>query len=223
MENMLSTPNMINVLNAAKTLEPRWRTPNQARQDLGLGVNIWEFASDDDPHIVLSAAGDYMTKEALAAIDLLKNDRPDIRVRFVNILSLTSCGLGGSGTCVTRPQFDQLFTTDKPTIFNFHGYPETLKSILFEYVDEGHKRFSVHGYTENGSTTTPFDMHVRNKTSRYDLLIDAYSKLAEFGMMSREDADGLITKYKNKMDENTAYIKHNGVDLPEIDAWLWNR
>lgn len=223
LEYMLSTPNMINVLNAAKTLEPRWRTPNQARQDLGLGVNIWDFASDDDPQIVISAAGDYMTKEALAAIDLLKQDRPDVRVRFVNILSLTTCGFGGNGTCVTKAQFDQLYTNDKPAIFNFHGYPETLKAILFEYVEGSTNRFSVHGYTENGSTTTPFDMHVRNKTSRYDLLIDAWQKLAEYGVVSREEADGLVMKYRNKIDENTAYIKQHGLDLPEIDEWQWNR
>lgn len=223
LESMLSTPNMINVLNAAKTLEPRWRTPDQARQDLGLGVNIWDFASQDDPHIVFSAAGDYMTKESLAAINLLHQDLPEIRTRFVNILTLTSKRLGAAGRTLDQSQFDQLFPNDKPAIFNFHGYPETLKSILFDYAGRGFFRLSVHGYIEHGSTTTPFDMHVRNKTSRYDLLIDAYDKLAEYGFIERELADSLMTKYKNKITENTAYIMQNGLDLPEIDEWTWNQ
>lgn len=225
LEKMLSSVNNINVLNAAKTLEPRWRTPEQARQDLAMGINIWEFASDENPELVISAAGDYMTKEALAAISLLKNDLPEIRIRFVNIVSLTSCGFGGDGTCMPTQQFEQIFTKDKPVIFNFHGYPETLKSILFDYDggSSGLKRFKVKGYIENGSTTTPFDMHVRNKTSRYDLVIDALEKLSEWRSLEMSLADNLIAKYQDKIAQNTAYIKIHGLDMPEIDQWVWNQ
>jgi xylulose-5-phosphate/fructose-6-phosphate phosphoketolase len=222
LEESLSSTNKINVIVAGKTLEPRWLTPEMARQGLRSGLMIWDFASDDDPQIVLTAAGDYMTKESLAAIDLIKADKPDIRIRFVNIMSLTSCGLGAAGTCVTTMEFERLFTADKPIIANFHGYPETLKSIMFDYTSNS-SRFDIRGYVENGSTTTPFDMHVRNKTDRYSLVIGIVEKLAENGDIERGEADHIITKYKNKIDENTSYIKQNGVDLPEIDEWQWTR
>ncbi|MBC7943092.1 phosphoketolase family protein [Candidatus Saccharibacteria bacterium] len=222
LEQCLSSTDKINIIVAGKTLEPRWLTPHEARNQLRQGLSIWEFASDDDPHIVMSAAGDYMVKETLAAIDLVKNDRPDIRLRFVNIMSLTSCGLGASGLCITSSEFESIYTSDKPIIINFHGYPETLKSILFRYVNDP-RRCIVHGYVESGSTTTPFDMHVRNKTSRYDLVIDVFTRARDQGVISQDDADGLIMKYRNKIEENTGYIKENGIDLPEIDAWQWNR
>lgn len=223
-ERVLSSTRQINVIIGAKTLEPRWLTPELARKGIEQGVMKWDFASDDDPQIVLSAAGDYMTKESLAAIDIIKQEKPDVRVRFVNIMSLTSCGLGGAGTCLTDMQFKDLFTTDKPVIFNFHGYPETLKSILYDYIDDDNVgRFDVHGYVENGSTTTPFDMHVRNQTSRYDLVIIAFEKLAYTNQMSWDEANPMIEKYKNKINENTEYIKTHGVDMAEIDAWQWTR
>lgn len=222
LEQALSSERKINVICAGKTLEPRWLTIDQARQNLRSGIATWDFASDSDPHVVVAAAGDYMTKEALAAIDIVKSELTDIRLRFVNILSLTSCGLGGAGVCVTPMEFNAHFTEDKPVVVNFHGYPETLKAIVFDYTEKP-KRFSIHGYIESGSTTTPFDMHVRNKTSRYDIAIDIFEKASTQGVLSYEEAQGLIIKYRNKIDENTAYIKQAGVDLPEIDAWVWNR
>ncbi len=222
LEQTLSSQRQINVIVAGKTFEPRWLTVDQARQNVRAGVSTWDFASDPDPQLVFAAAGDYLTKEALAAIDIIKTERPDVRLRFVSVMSLTSCGLGGAGVCVTPMAFHSLFTEDKPVIFNFHGYPETIKAIVFDYTAHP-RRFSIHGYVESGSTTTPFDMHVRNKTSRYDLVIEGFEKLAEQGVISHEDAQNLTVKYRNKIDENTAYIKQHGVDMPEIDAWVWNR
>jgi len=158
----------------------------------------------------------------LAAIDIVKSDRPDLRLRFVNIMALSSSGLGCSGMSITQTEFDELFTSDKPVICNFHGFPETLKSILYNYADPP-KRINVHGYIENGSTTTPFDMHVRNHTSRYDLAIEVFEKAEEQGLLTRHEADELVIKYRDKIDENTTYIKRHGLDLPEIDAWQWKR
>lgn len=222
LERCLSSTNKINVIVAGKTLEPRWLTPHQARQDLKQGISIWDFASDDDPQIILSAAGDYMVKEALAAIDIAKTERPDLRLRFVNIMSLSSQGLGSSELDTPVSKFNELYTTDKPVIFNFHGYPETLASIIFNYVDNP-RRCDIHGYVENGSTTTPFDMHVRNHTSRYDLVVNIFDRAAEQNILPADEASRLATKYRDKINQNTAYIKDNGVDLPEIDAWQWNR
>lgn len=224
MERCLSSTQEINVVIAAKTLEPRWLTVDNAKKCLQEGASIWGFASDEDPQIVLSAAGDYMTKESLAAIDLVKQDRPDLRIRFVNIMSLGSGKIGGVGATVDQARFDELFTTDKPVIFNYHGYPETLKAIIYDYANSySDDRFDVHGYVENGSTTTPFDMHVRNQTSRYDLAIAIYAKLANSGQISWDEAEPLMKKYQDKITENTEYIKVHGIDLEEIDSWQWNR
>jgi hypothetical protein len=113
-----------------------------------------------DKILVFSAAGEYLTKESLAAIKILKKETPNVRVRFVNILEISAIGIGNQLCQVPLYEFNEYFTEDKPVIFNFHGYPETLKQMLFDHQD-GSGRFFVHGYTENGSTTTPFDLHLR--------------------------------------------------------------
>ena len=222
LEQTLSSTKMINVIVAGKTLEPRWLTPEKAKQHVREGLGIWDFASDDDPDIVLAAVGDYPTKEVLAAIDLAKTEVPELRIRCVNINTLTNCGLGSSGTCLTRDGFMHYFTTDKPVIINFHGYPETIKSILFNYVLHP-ERFTIRGYVEEGSTTTPFDMHVRNETSRYHMVMEIFERMILEERVSEEQGRAIIDKYQAKIDENTRYIIKHGIDLPEIDAWQWNR
>jgi xylulose-5-phosphate/fructose-6-phosphate phosphoketolase len=222
LEYALGTTQQINVIVAGKTQEPRWLTPELAQKQLHAGIMTWDFASDDEPDLILAGIGDYTTKEIMAAVDIVKTERPNMRLRVVNISSLTSCGLGQGGTCVTPDEFNRQFTTDKPVICNFTGYPETLKAILFDYADMP-RRFSVHGYIESGSTTTPFDMHVRNQTSRYDLAIEAFEKLAFMGKLEHDEAGALMAKYRHKIEQNTAYIIENGVDMPEIDTWVWHR
>lgn len=223
LEHCMSTTRQINIIVAGKTLEPRWLTPEQAKKQLETGLAMWDFASEDNPDVVLTAAGDYLTKEALAAVSIVKQEWPDIRLRFVNIMSLTSCGLGQSGMCLTHEGFNLLFTPDKPVIANFHGYPETLKAIIFDYIGSSPQRFSIHGYIESGSTTTPFDMHVRNRTSRYHLAIEVFEKMSTTGRIPYEEAQHIVKKYEQKIADNTEYIKKNGVDMPEIDAWQWTR
>lgn len=224
LEHVLGTKRKINVLVAGKTLEPRWLTPELARRQIAESMMTWDFASDKDPDIILAGVGDYPTKEALAAIDLAKQEYPDVRLRFINISSLTSSGsshgFGICGDCVSKQEFFNQFLTNKPVICNFHGYPDTLKSILFNYVANP-KRFDIRGYIEQGSTTTPFDMHVRNRTSRYHLVIAIFEKLLAIEKVPRDIAQDIILKYRKKIDENTAYIKQNGVDMPEIDQWQW--
>ena len=182
----------------------------------------WDFASDPDPDIVLLGIGDYPTKEIIAAVDLAKRSMPGVALRVVNVSSLTSCGLGSSGMCVSQAEFDRQFTASSPVICNFHGYPETLKSILFSYIDNP-KRFTVRGYVESGSTTTPFDMHVRNHTSRYHLAMEIARRALEVGKITSEQSAQLIQHYQKKIDDNTAYIKIHGVDNPEIEEWTWTR
>lgn len=220
LEHMLGTTRQINILVAGKTQEPRWLTPELAQKSLVGGMMTWDFASDDNPDVILAGVGDYTTKEVLAAISVVKQERPDARLRCINISSLTSCGFGQGGTCVSQEEFDRQFTLDKPVVLNFHGYPETIKAILFNYANTT-RRFDIRGYVESGSTTTPFDMHVRNKTSRYHLAMAIYQRLAEIGRLPFEEAQHLIKKYQALIDQNTEYIKQYGVDMPEIDAWQW--
>ena len=220
MEKMLSSTRQINVVVAGKTQEPRWLTPDLARQQLKTGITTWDFASDNDPDVVLAGIGDYPTKEVMAAIDLAKREWPEIRLRCVNISSITGRGFGQAQNCISEEEFNNQFTTDKPVICNFHGYPETLEAILFKYINDA-SRFDVRGYIEQGSTTTPFDMHARNKTSRYDLIIAIFSRLIESGRISDADGQVIIDKYRQKLADNIEYIKINGIDTPEIDNWIW--
>lgn len=224
MKTCLESKNQINIIVAGKTVEPRWLEPKAAERDLQAGISIWDFASEENPDIVFSAAGEYLTKEALAAIKILKEEAPEIKSRFVNILEMSAIGIGNSLCRVPLYTFEEYYTKDKPVIFNFHGYPETLKQLLFDHVVEnqsGSSRFKVHGYIENGSTTTPFDLHLRNKTSRYDLAIEAFTLLAEHGSLSTAKAESLIDSYNKKIAAHHDYIMDHGVDPEEIENWRW--
>jgi len=221
LEKVISSKNKINIIIAGKTLEPRWLTVPLARKELERGLMIWDFASDENPDIVISGIGDYMTKECLAAIDILKTEAPEIRIRFVNIMELSAFGIGNSKHRLLENDFASYFTSDKPVIFNFHGYPGTLESMLFH--QKNPNRFSVHGYIENGSTTTPFDMHVRNKTSRYHLVIEAVKLMGNRGVLPKDKADGISERYNQKLVAHHDYIKEHGLDPDEIETWQWKR
>jgi xylulose-5-phosphate/fructose-6-phosphate phosphoketolase len=220
LRHCLASKNGINIIVAGKTLEPRWLTVELAEKEWGRGLMTWDFASDPDPDLVMSAVGDYLTKEALAAIDLVKTETPEIRLRFVNIMELSALGLGVP-SCLVPHVFEDYFTPDKPVIFNFHGYPQTLKQILFDY--DGNERFSVHGYIENGSTTTPFDMQVRNGTDRYHLAIEVFTTLAARGRLKKDKAEALRRKYEQKLQNHRRYIEKFGIDPEEIANWQWTR
>ncbi len=222
LEKTLSSHNQINVICAGKTQEPRWVTTDFAKKTLDEGLAIWKFASEDKPDIVFVGIGDYMTKEALAALDLLKTELPKVRSRFVNVTTLSWSGFGSGGNVLGHNDFKNYFTEDKPVIINYHGYPQTIKQILFDYAEHP-SRFSVHGYEESGSTTTPFDMYVRNHTSRYDLLIQAAKMLLEHKTIDQKVSAALIAKYEQKLVAHREFIKVNGVDPEEIDEWTWKR
>jgi len=220
LEKTLSSRNEVNIIVAGKTLEPRWLTPELAKESLERGIMTWEFASDENPDIVLCATGDYLTKETLAAITLIKQELPKVKIRFVNIVELTSIGIGNRECRAPFSDFTDYFTHDRPVIFNFHGYPETLKQFLFD-VGEDTRRFSVHGYIENGSTTTPFDMHVRNETDRYNLVKKAVKMLLSHESITKEEAEKVTRKYDKKLTDHTEYIKTHGVDPDEVENWRW--
>lgn len=218
-KHCLESEGIINIIVAGKTVEPRWLTTELAEKELKQGMMIWDFASEKNPDIVFSAAGDYLTKECLACIDLIKKECPEIKIRFVSIMELGA--LSREAMHKKGDKFEKYFTEDKPIIFNYHGYPSNLRSILMEHTHP--ERFRVHGYTENGSTTTPFDMHVRNKTSRYHLLIEALKMLSDRKVVSKEKALKIINDYENKLKEHSKYITKYGVDPEEIEHWTWKR
>ncbi|MCA9340439.1 MAG: phosphoketolase family protein, partial [Candidatus Saccharibacteria bacterium] len=176
-ERMMKSTKEINVLVCEKRPLPVWRTIDEVKRDMEDGVAIWDFASDEDPHMVFAAAGDYPTLEALAAISLVRQMVPAMRMRFVNISSLSALGIGNSSCRVLRHDFKHYFTEEQPVLVNFHGYPQTMKQVLFDYA-QNPDRFIVHGYEESGSTTTPFDMMVRNRVDRYHLAMEAFAKAA---------------------------------------------
>jgi len=216
----LASKNEINVIVVGKRPVPCWRTPAEAKQDIVEGLQIWNFASDEDPHMVFSAVGDYLTRETLAAVSILKKEIPDMRIRFVNISSLSTLGMGHARCNVLAHDIEYYFTKDKPVLINFHGYPQTMKQVLFDYGCEA-TRFSIHGYEERGSTTTPFDMMVRNHTDRYNLVMKGVEEMVKQGVITEQIKTDLIAKYTDKLTKHKAYIIEHGDDPKEITDWIW--
>ena len=214
LDKIYSSTNTINAVVAGKQEQKLWRNLNQAQADVASGAAIWSELSDDDPDGVLVAAGDYVLSEAVQARELIKQELPDVRVRFVYVSSLTCGAIGHHDHQLDQAEFEQIFTADRPIIFNFHGYPETIKAILFNYLTTN--RASIHGYREQGSTTTPFDMMVRNRTSRWHLLMATVEAFVKTGQLSTDKRDQIFAKYHQKITEHVDYIKQHGVDLPEI-------
>jgi xylulose-5-phosphate/fructose-6-phosphate phosphoketolase len=219
---MMASTKEINVLVCEKRPLPVWRTLAEAEKDIEEGVSIWDFASDDNPHMVFAAAGDYPTLEALAAMSLVREYVPAMRMRFVNIFSLSALGMGNSQCRVLRHHFEHYFTNDKPVLVNFHGYPQTMKQVLFDYTSHL-ERFIVHGYEESGSTTTPFDMMVRNRVDRYHLAMEAFAKAAEQNVITETEAQSLISDFQEKLAAHRAYVIEHGEDLPDITNWVWRQ
>jgi len=219
--HMMASTREINVMVCEKRPLPVWRTLAQAEADLQAGASIWDFASDDDPHVIFAAAGDYPTLEALAAISHIRRDAPQIRLRFVNILSLSGLGIGSSMSHLLQHRFTELFTNHSPVIVNFHGYPQTMKQVLFDYGGDT-SRFHIHGYEETGSTTTAFDMMVRNRVDRFHLALSAFARAREVGVLTPGEHDRLEAMYREKLAAHRAYIMEYGDDPDEITNWSWH-
>lgn len=220
MEECLGTTHGINLMVCSKQEHLQWLTYREAKKQLEMGIGIWEFASDPNPDIVFSSAGDLITVESLAAVSLLKKHFPSLRIRYVNISELTAIGVGDPRSQTNQEAFDMYFTKDKPVIFNYHGYPADVKHLIFDSVRDT-SRWSIHGYLEQGSTTTPFDMMVRNKTSRYHLAEDAVRQLQKQGVMSVEEADIFSAMITKKLKEHHGYIIAHGIDPEELTNWTW--
>ena len=219
LEETLHSRDRLNMIVVGKKENHKWLNLAEARKQMAKGIMTWDFASDKNPDVVFAASGDYVTKESMAAISILKKIIPEAKVRFINVSELSVLGVGDPTIASDDDLLDEYFTHDKGVVYNFHGYPHSIKKLLFDY--RGSRRFSVHGYKENGSTTSPFDMHVRNETSRYHLVLDAVRILHEQGNITasvRQKAEKDILK---KIEDHRKFIIKNGDDPAKISEWNW--
>ncbi|MEO8896708.1 MAG: phosphoketolase family protein [Rhizomicrobium sp.] len=219
-DHCLRSRNYINLIVAGKQPEWQWLDMESAVRHCTTGAGIWHWAGNEsnDPDVIMACAGDVPTLETLAAVTLLREYTPDIRIRVVNVVDLM----------VLQPQsehphgledqdFDELFTTNKPVIFAFHGYPAMIHKLT--YRRHNHDNFHVRGYKEEGTTTTPFDMVVLNNLDRFQLALDAIERIPRFS----DQVEMATARYWDAMERHKLYVSEHGDDLPEIRDWHWSQ
>jgi xylulose-5-phosphate/fructose-6-phosphate phosphoketolase len=218
MDHVLSTHNYVNVVVAGKQPQPSWLDVEQAGLHAVRGIGTWDWASNDegDPDVVLACAGDVPTLETVAAADLLRRHLPDLRVRLVNVVDLMRLQSEGEHPHgLSDAEFDTLFTTDRPVIFAYHGYPWLIHRLTYRRTN--HSGLHVRGYKEEGTTTTPFDMVVRNDMDRYHLVMDVIDRVP--GLARR--ATGLRQQMSDMRTLHRRHVVEHGIDLPEVRDWRW--
>ncbi|MFC5862020.1 phosphoketolase [Acidicapsa dinghuensis] len=217
-DHCLRSRNYINLIVAGKQPEPQWLTMDEAVQHCIAGLGIWNWASDEgEPDVVMACCGDVPTQETLAAAMQLRADVPGIKVRVVNVVDLMTLQPSSEHPHgLSDEEFDLAFTTDKPIIFAFHGYPWGIHSLT--YRRHGHDNIHVRGYKEEGTTTTPFDMCVRNNIDRYQLTLDAIKRIPRLAAT----AENASETYYERIQKHRLYVAEYGEDLPEIRDWKWS-
>lgn len=218
MAHCLASTNYVNVVVAGKQPTFDWLTAEEAAAHCTRGVGIWEWASNDngDPDVVIAAAGDIPTQEALAAVATLRNEVPDLRVRFVNVVDLMRLQDPSEHPHgLSDRDFDTLFTTDKPVIFAYHGYPWLIHRLTYRRTN--HDNMHVRGYKEEGTTTTPFDMVMMNDLDRYHLVMDVIDRTP--GLGSR--AASLRQRMMDARMRAKRWTREHGEDIPEVQNWSW--
>ena len=214
-DECMKSKNQINIMVASKHPSMQWLSIDEAKAEFDKGLAIWKWVSDDvDPDIVMASIGDCPTLEMLAATKILKENFPDLKIRFINVLDLMCLKKSTSYfKSLSDDEFDEFFTADKPVIVAFHGYP----SLIYEFTYFRHNRnITVHGYREEGTITTPFDMRVLNEIDRYHLVIEAINHLdlGSRGDMVLADMERLLKRHYD-------YIRKYGADMPEVTEWKW--
>jgi xylulose-5-phosphate/fructose-6-phosphate phosphoketolase len=218
-DHCLRSRNYVNVVVAGKQPAPQWLDMDAAIKHCTEGIGIWDWASTDrgaEPDLVMACCGDVPTMETLAAVEILRHRLPKLKVRVVNIVDLMKIqperehphGLNDR-------DFDSIFTKDRPIIFAFHGYPWLIHRLAYKRTN--HANLHVRGYKEEGTTTTPFDMVVRNDLDRYHLVMDAVDRLPQLG----SQVAYLKQELQGKLIEHKEYIVENGEDMPEVREWRW--
>jgi xylulose-5-phosphate/fructose-6-phosphate phosphoketolase len=218
-DHCLRSTGYANVIVSDKQLHLQYLAIEEAVEHCAKGIGMWDWASTDqggEPDVVLACAGDIPTMEALAAAALLREYFPDLKLRFVNVVDLFSLEPPSEHSHgLSDRDFDSLFTTDKPIIFNFHGYPWLIHKLAYRRTN--HHNLHVRGYKEHGSINTPLDLAMRNQIDRFNLAIDVIDRVPKLQV-----AGGHVKEWlKDQIIEHTSYAHQEGVDKPEITAWRW--
>jgi xylulose-5-phosphate/fructose-6-phosphate phosphoketolase len=221
-DHCLRSRNYINVIVAGKQPAWQWLDMEAAVRHCTSGIGIWEWASNDsedgDPDVVMACAGDVPTLETLAAVDILRDKIPDLKIRVVNVVDLMTLQPSEEHPHGLKDRdFDDIFTTDKPIIFAYHGYPWLIHRLTYRRAN--HKNLHVRGYKEEGTTTTPFDMVVMNDLDRFHLVADVVERVPRL----RQRAAYVKQHVRDKLIAHKEYIRQYGEDMPEIRNWQWMR
>ena len=218
-DHCIRSRNYVNVMVTSKHPRPQWLTMDQAVKHCTQGIGIWDWASNeqgDEPDVVIACCGDTPTLEALAAVTILRENMPEIKIRFINVVDLMKLQSHDKHPHgLTDTEFDTLFTKDKPIIFAFHGYPTLIHELLYH---RRNRDLYVCGYQEEGTITTPFDMRVQNEIDRFHLVQQVIYHLPQLGNRGAY----LVQKMNDKIVEHKQYIAEYGEDLPEIRDWKWS-
>ena len=226
-EEVMNKKDAICVIVAGKRNLPQWLSLKEARAQAKNGLAIWDWAggkrASAKPDVVLASAGDYITQEALFAVKLCKDLIPELRIRYVNISELTAIGLGDlcskPGSCSTEAGLHDYFTKDKPVVFSYHGYVNDIEQILWPYTTSD--RFTIHGYKEQGSTTTPFDMKVVNGVSCYHIAMDLIRQGAKSRKALAHKKDKILAQLEQQLADHQKYINQHGDDPDAIKDIKW--
>ena len=217
-DHCLRSENYVNVIVSDKQLHLQYLDMDAAIVHCTKGIGIWDWASNDqgvEPDVVMACAGDIPTQEALAATALLRQEFPDIKIRFINVVDLFKLEPKKNHPHgLTDADYDSLFTTDRPIIFNFHGYPYLIHRLAYSRTNQ---RLHVRGYKEKGNINTPMELAMNNEIDRYSLAIDAIDRVERFQKIGAHAKE----KFRNKQIEIRAYAYKYGIDSPDITAWRW--
>ena len=217
-DHCIRSRNYVNVIVASKHPRPQWLTMEQAVKHCTQGIGIWQWASTDEgqePDIVMACCGDTPTLETLAAVTILRDAFPELKIRVVNVVDLMRLQSEEQHPHgLSQQEYNAIFTADKPIVFAFHGYPSLIHELTYKRVN---KNIHVRGYIEEGTITTPFDMRVLNRLDRFNLVQTAVYNLPQLG----NRGSYLIQQMKDKLVEHKQFIAKYGVDLPEVANWKW--